>query len=145
MTDRLAAPLFHLVVPEPPSANRYWRSIAIRGQVRVLLSAEARRYRIAVREAFERSAGWELRKPFPHVTVHVTLAWYRSRRSGDLDNRIKQVLDAVKGMAYDDDDQVVSLAATRHDDPSRKGEVEVWIWAAGPQDESQDVAAQVPA
>ena len=41
---------------------------------------------------------------------------YRPRRVGDLDNRIKCLQDAMEGFAYDDDKQISSIFATRHDD-----------------------------
>lgn len=56
------------------------------------------------------------------VTVHV----FRPRKAGDLDNALKVLLDALSGIAYVDDDQVVSLHAFRHDDKERpRVEVEV--------------------
>jgi Holliday junction resolvase RusA-like endonuclease len=58
--------------------------------------------------------------------VAVTLRVYRPRKSGDLDGRIKIVLDALQGVAYRDDSQVVALHAYRFDDKARpRVEVEV--------------------
>ena len=42
--------LARLVLPEPPSANRYWRTVLVRGRATTLLSKEARAYRRAVAE-----------------------------------------------------------------------------------------------
>lgn len=94
-----------LTLPEPPSANRYWRNV----KGRMVLSREAKDYKRAVATL----AG--------HLTptravVEVCLDWYRGRRSGDLDNRIKQSLDALKGLAYHDDAQIVEIHARRFDD-----------------------------
>jgi Holliday junction resolvase RusA-like endonuclease len=46
------------------------------------------------------------------VTMHV----YRPRKSGDLDNRTKAVLDCLQGVVYLDDAQIVELHTYRHDD-----------------------------
>lgn len=110
-----------LVLPEPPSANRYWRV----WRNRAVLSDEGRSYRFQVRAAVGRPSdhGWPLEGP-----VAVTLAWYRGRQAGDLDNRTKPVLDALNGVAYRDDRQVTAIIATRHEDPSHP-RIEVTIQA----------------
>lgn len=54
-------------------------------------------------------------KPFTGdvvVTIHV----YRARKTGDLDNFQKLLLDALNGIAYNDDKQIVELHAYRRDD-----------------------------
>ena len=96
-----------LTLPVPPSANRYWRNI--RG--RMVVSQEAQDYKQLVRLACAEIV--PLRKEFP---VGISFTFYRARKSGDLDNRIKVVLDALNGVIYDDDDQVVEIHAKRADD-----------------------------
>lgn len=97
----------HLTLPEPPSANRWWR----KWKNRMVLSPEARAYKASLWGTF-------LRRPIPAKgPVAVTLRWYRSRKSGDLDKRIGVVLDALQGFAYRDDKQIVRLLAERFDDP----------------------------
>lgn len=108
-----------LHLPEPPSGNRYWRHVG----ARVLLSAEARAYRQAVANAALLS---RVRPLAADVPCAVTLRWYRGRRAGDLDNRVKQLLDSLCGVAYADDRQVVELHAYRADDP-RRPRVEVTV------------------
>jgi len=94
-----------LTLPEPPSANRWWR----RAGTHVHLSNEARAYK---KQATEDHKGMTpLDGP-----VCVSLAWYRSRRSGDLDKRIGVILDALQGIAYRNDAQIVWLEASRHED-----------------------------
>lgn len=98
-----------LELPEPPSANRYWRHV----EGRVVLSARARAYKatVATRALVARV------HPLPlGVECAVSVRWFRGRRSGDLDNRIKIVLDALQGAAYVSDAQVVELHAYRADD-----------------------------
>lgn len=96
-----------VTLPYPPSANRYWRSF--RG--RVIKSIEATHY-IELVYWTTRDAGLDLLQG----DVSLTLRLYRPQKRGDLDNRIKVLLDALQGVAYKDDEQVVELHAFRHDD-----------------------------
>jgi Holliday junction resolvase RusA-like endonuclease len=47
------------------------------------------------------------------------------RHFGDLDNSIKSILDALNGLAYDDDAQVVDILARRYYDKEAKVIVEL--------------------
>jgi len=105
---RVTVKRFRWTLPEPPSANRYWRHVG----ARVLLSREARKYRKTVADLLP---GQSPECP-PGSLVEVSIAWYRGRKSGDLDNRIKQLLDALKGIAYADDAEIGRLSAERFDD-----------------------------
>lgn len=97
--------MIELVLPYPPSANKYWRVV----NNRAVKSREARVYIDAVR------ARYCMVKPMLGE-VELTLQFYRPRKAGDLSNRIKVVEDALQGVAYDNDDQVVQLKAWRFDD-----------------------------
>lgn len=99
-------PVFTL--PYPISANRYWRNV----NGRTLLSAEARQYK---HDAFLYARRDDVTEP-AEGPLSVTLVFYRPRKSGDLDNRIKVTLDALNGVAWKDDDQVVEIHAYRRDD-----------------------------
>ncbi len=59
--------------------------------------------------------------------VGLTLRFYRPERRGDLDNRIKVLLDALQGIAYADDAQVRELHCYLADD-SANPRVEVTLW-----------------
>ena len=109
--------VYFLELPLPVSANRYWRNY--RG--RTVVSAEAKNYKKIVRlQAQHRGI-----RPFAGP-VAVYLRVYRARKSGDLDNSIKVLLDALCGVAYADDKQIVELHSWRHDDPENpRVEVEV--------------------
>lgn len=91
----------------PPSANRYWRI----GKGRIYRSDEAEEYKSDV---YYRCLRARI-KPIDGMLA-VTMRVYRARRSGDLDNRIKIVLDALNGIAYHDDKQIVEIHAYRFDD-----------------------------
>lgn len=75
------------------------------------LSAEARAYKEQVAEM---AALWNL-DPCPDP-VRVSLDWYRSRRAGDLDKRIGVCLDALQGVLFVNDNQIVELTARRFED-----------------------------
>jgi len=106
-----------LTLPYPPSLNSIWRT----WKGRILLSAEGRAYR--ERSALTaRAAG--LKPTEKHVAMW--LHFYRPRRTGDLDNALKALLDSIRGIAYLDDSQVVELHAYRFDDKDNpRVEVEI--------------------
>ncbi len=108
-----------VTLPDPPSANRWWRMVTIRGAARMLLSSEARKYKAEVPKIVAMQLPptgdkqrWEMLGP-----VRVTLDWYRERRSGDLDKRLGVVFDALQGVLYENDNQVIEIIARRHEDP----------------------------
>ena len=91
-------------LPYPPSANRYWRNF--RG--RMVRSAEARAYIANVHKLLG-----HLRPTKDEVAVEVEVI--RPVKRGDLDNRVKIVLDALAGPLYENDAQVVEIHAWRLD------------------------------
>lgn len=97
-----------LTLPFPPSANEYWRSAPGRGPVP---SKAAMQYKAQVAQHAASRGFLPLVGP---VTVCITA--YRPRRTGDLDNVLKVLHDALNEVAWLDDDQVVRLEATRADD-----------------------------
>lgn len=114
-----------LVLPEPPSSNRYWR--IWRG--RAVKSDEAHAYATNVASAFRLQTTRDQRATLPlRGPVSVALAWHRGAKRGDLDNRAKVALDAVKGLLYGDDKQVVRLYMSRHESP-RNGRLEISVEA----------------
>lgn len=104
-----------LDLPEPPSANVYYRH----GKGRTYMSLEGVAYNLKVMAACRRKKI----KPLSGE-IAVTVHWYRGIRSGDVDNRIKPILDALQGHAYTNDKQIVELHAYRHD---RKGHAGVTV------------------
>lgn len=99
--------MIEITLPTPPSANRYWRTY--RG--RTVVSEDAKIYKTTV--------GWLARAAVTEPLrgdVSVTLNWHRPARRGDLDNVAKVTLDALQGIVYDNDSQIVELHAYRHDD-----------------------------
>lgn len=100
-----------LTLPYPPSANNYWRSIISQGRVLVLVSTEAKHYKRAVGII----AGAKIKTPLPGALI-VTSHVYRPRKVGDLSNTIKVLEDALEGICYRNDSQIVQHHWYRHDD-----------------------------
>lgn len=107
-----------LSLPYPPSVNRIWRVF----RNRIIKSAEGRAY--AKQVATHAQDAQPLDGP---LSVSVTA--YRPQRRGDLDNVLKAALDALNGVAWQDDSQVVELHALRLDDKHNpRLEVDVRPW-----------------
>ncbi|RKG99221.1 RusA family crossover junction endodeoxyribonuclease [Corallococcus carmarthensis] len=97
-----------LVLPYPPSANTYWKPSRGRGLVP---SGEALAYKASVARLVAATGARPLAGP-----VRLFLTAYRPRRVGDLDNTLKVLGDALNGLAWLDDEQVVAIHAERADD-----------------------------
>ncbi|MCC6641781.1 MAG: RusA family crossover junction endodeoxyribonuclease [Deltaproteobacteria bacterium] len=97
-----------LVVPVPPSSNRYWR--VDKGVTH--LSAEARDYRRTV----ARACAEKRLQCVDDGDVVLRLVWYRAARRGDLDNRLKQFLDAAQGHLWKTDAQISEIRFRRCED-----------------------------
>lgn len=117
-----------ITLPYPPTANLYWR--VYRG--RAVKSDAARRYQ-GETALMARAAG--VRVLDGPVMVSVTA--YRPRRQGDLDNLAKIFIDALRGTAYHDDNQVVELHMYRRDD-KRNPRIVVTVAAAAIKPFSQN-------
>jgi len=102
-----------ITLPFPPSANRYWRNV---GGV-VMLSKEARVYRKLIASSLL-VQGFR-KEDSCKGSIWIRLAFYRPRKIGDLDNMLKQPLDAMRGILYQDDGQICEIHAKRFDDKER--------------------------
>lgn len=100
-----------LTLPYPPSANLYWRTAVQRGYVKTYVSKEAEAFKTNVL-LLARQAGVEMLDGELGIGIKI----YRPQKSGDLDNRIKVLIDALRGVAYADDNQIVLIFAKRFDD-----------------------------
>lgn len=117
-----------VTLPPPVSANLYWRTRVVKGVAMTYVSAEAK--------AFKSEVQWLLKaagcvRPIEgRVAVSLSLyphrpqdwqkrqrtlgsAWDDGVRSIDLDNAIKVTLDAMKGVAFEDDVWVRRIVAER--------------------------------
>lgn len=96
-----------LTLPYPPSANKYWR--VVKG--RPVVSAEARSYK---QGAKLRALSAGIRPISGPVVLSVGV--YRPRKAGDLGNRLKVLEDALNGVAWIDDGQIVEIHMRRFED-----------------------------
>lgn len=110
-----------LILPYPPSANRYWRHA--RG--RTFVSSHAIAYRAdAMRLAKQSSAQLLLAPISLSLVLHPvwSASWEKRRRVDphghscrclDIDNAQKVLLDALQGIIYVNDNQIVDLSISR--------------------------------
>lgn len=118
------------LLPYPPSANRYWRI----ARNRLYASAEAKAFK-ADAALLAKFAGLPLEGSRPmaiSVVLHpkLTKNGTESKTRIDLDNALKVMLDAMNGIAWADDSQVVQVhACIGHG--MHGGGITVDIWRAG--------------
>lgn len=105
-----------LVLPYPVSANRYWRHFGYNpragGKARAVtfVSEDGKAYR---EEVGWRAKAAGVRVPFTcHVEMVVRLV-PENKVCMDLDNALKVTIDALKGIVYADDDQIMKITAER--------------------------------
>jgi crossover junction endodeoxyribonuclease RusA len=109
-----------LTLPYPPSVNAIWRVF----RNRIIKAKVGRDYAKRVQLEARQQEAAPLQGP---VSVSVTA--YRPQKRGDLDNTLKAAFDALNGVAWDDDSQVVELHALRLDDKHNpRLEVSVRPW-----------------
>lgn len=96
-----------VTLPYPPSFNHYWRS----GPRGIYISAEGKQFKGRARATL-----MPLRLAPIAGPVTVTMDFYRPRKTGDLDNNFKCLLDCLQGAAYLNDSQIVEIHARRFDD-----------------------------
>lgn len=109
-----------LVLPWPPSLNRYWRRLPDR----VLISKEGRRYRKRVAWA-----AWTARYPkFGKARLALEIAACPpDRRTRDLDNTLKGLLDALEHAGVFEDDGQIDWLLVRREACLPGGRIEVII------------------
>jgi len=105
-TTRAAQPTEHIfTLPIPPSANRYWRVY----HNRIVVTDEAK--------AYKQEIAYLLNGTVPLLgDVAVNFTVFRPAHRGDLDNYNKVMFDALQGLAYVNDNQIVEIHSFREDD-----------------------------
>ena len=100
-----------LELPWPPSVNRIWRNVVIKGRPRTLLSEDGRAYfdRASMAVLAQRKGRRIEGRAAVEIVLHAP-----TRAQIDIDNRAKAVLDAcTKGGLWADDNQVDVLLILR--------------------------------
>lgn len=127
----MTAPTF-LVLPYPPSANRYWRTrvVAPKGRapfVSTYVSDEAEHYKGDVARRVMLAGMAKTTGPidvafmlFPHRPLDWAKraqrdpnGWQYTVQCIDLDNATKVLIDALKGVLFDDDRWIQRFTGTR--------------------------------
>ncbi len=90
-----------------PSVNKYYRH-----------TRDGRHYISQEGKAFKERLGWMARAKKVECTdqpVELVFIWYCKKgcRGGDIDNRLKVILDALEGIVYKNDKQVVKITAQK--------------------------------
>lgn len=96
-----------ITLPYPPLVNHIYR----RTRMGVFLSPQAAAYKAEVAATFP---AWQQSPTIAPCALTVRV--YRPKRRGDVDGGLKLVLDALQGILYADDAQVVELHVYRYDD-----------------------------
>lgn len=136
--------MIELTLPYPISANRYWRPVKLGAHISIVPTKEAKDYRKTVATLCFASG---VRKPISG-RVSVTLDLYpnrpqdwktRQRKHGaswddtvqciDLTNAEKVLMDALNGLAFEDDRRVFEYRARRMEPDERGARVVITITA----------------
>ena len=113
--------MINLTIPYPPSVNHYW---GVSGKQR-FLGKKGKEFRQAVAEA---CLDLEVKTMEGNVSVFVAL-WPPDKRTRDIDNTIKPLLDAMEHAGvYENDCQINQLHVVRKD-PIKGGACAVVITA----------------
>lgn len=109
----------NIVLPWPPSINRYYRTV----KGRILISSEGRAYRKAICDR----VGGAVEPLRGRVGVRV-LAHPPDARKRDLDNLFKPLLDALQHAGVYPDDGAIDDLGIRRGEKRPGGEVLVTAW-----------------
>lgn len=116
----LVDPTIDITLPVPPITNTMYRTT--RNGI-VYKKPEVKKYQETVKKICVEKKLVPILGP-----VKVDLLWYRGKKVGDLDGRIKIILDALQGHAYENDKQIVDLHAWLVDGEAPKMLVGVQSW-----------------
>lgn len=110
-------------LPWPPTVNHYWRSLVIKGRVRVVISQDGKEY---AHNVLAMLSGRFVTPPGP-LAAHFA-CYPPDNRKRDLDNLCKSMLDALtKAGVWGDDYQVARLCLSRETVVKPAGRVDVTI------------------
>jgi crossover junction endodeoxyribonuclease RusA len=107
MNEKNKGNALKLILPYPPSVNNLYATF----QGRRIISAKGRKFKSDI-AVLARQQGAKLLAGDLVITFRV----FRPKKIGDLDNRLKISQDALKGICFADDKQIIEIHAFRFDD-----------------------------
>lgn len=113
---------FSFTIPGQPRSKGRPRTFTWKGRIITKTPDDTKKYEKVVRLSAQ-AAGCQRIVGGVMLRAHFYL---ENLRRVDVDNLIKAIKDALKGVAWNDDSQVVEMIVTKHLDRERP-RVEVWI------------------
>lgn len=110
-----------LTLPWPPSGNRYFRMITIKGRPRMVVSKAAKDY---AREVVRVISAEQSQQMVGRLSVSI-VCYAPDRRRYDLDNRVKVLLDAIERAGLIANDEQIDELNIRRGDVKKPGRVEI--------------------
>lgn len=108
---------FMATLPLPPISNHRLIPVVIKGKPRLIKSKVNDGYHTDLKKLRNPH------KPFEKPCM-IEIVFYRQRRSGDIDGRIKTLFDALKGIMFDDDVLIEEMRVwNKHDKDDPRVEV----------------------
>lgn len=104
--------MIKLTLPYPPSVNRIWR----RGKSHRGKSHTYKATHVTLWEQQVVLIAKAAKVPMLAGPLKIVLKLFRPQKSGDGDNRLKSVCDALQGVAYENDSWFVDYRILRYDD-----------------------------
>lgn len=143
--------MIFLTLPYPISANAYWGTRIVKphgkpAMAMVYVTHEARKYKAGVLKAWADSGQGAQLTGRISIAIHLypqrpqdwqrrmrldPEGWSDTVRCLDLDNVNKVLLDALKGVAFEDDRWVRQLQSARMEPDDEGARVEIWIRRMG--------------
>lgn len=111
---------FALTLPVPPTVNLYWRTVIVGKRAMPILSRDARAYKKRVAELWLEKP--PIRTPLAG-RLSLTAEVFNAR--GDIDNRLKGLLDSLQGLAFENDSQFDEINIRRAKGGEPRVEIEV--------------------
>lgn len=100
---------FIIDLPYPPSVNRIWRSSTQAAGKQVYISPSYRKWKDESNALLMTKRGWMMRRITGPFSVDIALCPPKGHPRGDLDNRIKAVLDFLQAATIVSNDKLCQL------------------------------------
>ena len=112
-----------IILPWPPSANRYWRF----WNRHIIISKEAQIYKKTIKQLFYT---WPLKNINGRLVVNI-VAHPPDRRMRDLDNLLKITLDSLEGTGLFENDSQIDKITIERAEIEKGGSLNVFIGCFG--------------